>query len=150
MRGRKPKERKSYVLRMGDGTIVEVTREVYLEWYQSKRRERYQDEKKRKHGVCSLETLGEPGLSSVNIKVKDSLEETAIRNLCIDKLRSVLDHLPEDDVYLLYLLYFEEITVKDAAQLFGCSRKTIQNRRKRILDELRRLLQGMGIRGGYF
>lgn len=42
MRGKKPKERKSYVLRMGDGTLVEVTREVYLEWYQSRRRERYQ------------------------------------------------------------------------------------------------------------
>lgn len=36
MRGKKPKERKSYVLRMGDGTLVEVTREVYLEWYQSR------------------------------------------------------------------------------------------------------------------
>lgn len=35
MRGRKPKERESYVLRMGDGSLVEVTREVYLEWYQS-------------------------------------------------------------------------------------------------------------------
>ena len=47
MRGRKPKERKSYVLRGNDGTLVEVTREVYLEWYQSRRRERYQDEKKK-------------------------------------------------------------------------------------------------------
>ena len=35
MRGRKPKERDGYVLRMGDGTLVEVSREVYLEWYQS-------------------------------------------------------------------------------------------------------------------
>ncbi len=34
MRGRKPKERESYMLRMGDGSLVEVTREVYLEWYQ--------------------------------------------------------------------------------------------------------------------
>ena len=35
MRGKRPKERKCYVLRAGDGTVVEVTREVYLEWYQS-------------------------------------------------------------------------------------------------------------------
>ena len=33
MRGKKPKERKSYVLRMPDGSLIEVTREVYLEWY---------------------------------------------------------------------------------------------------------------------
>ena len=37
MRGKKPKERKSYVLRMPDGSLIEVTREVYLEWYQSRR-----------------------------------------------------------------------------------------------------------------
>ena len=59
MRGKKPKERKSYVLRMGDGTLVEVTREVYLEWYQSRRRERYQIERNQKYGVCSLNELEE-------------------------------------------------------------------------------------------
>lgn len=47
MRGKRPKERRCYVLRTSDGIVVEVTREVYLEWYQSRRRERYQNEKKR-------------------------------------------------------------------------------------------------------
>lgn len=131
MRGKKPKERKSYVLRMGDGTLVEVTREVYLEWYQSRRRERYQKERNQKYGVCSLNELEERGDSF--IPVTDSLEETAIKKLYIEKLRKVLDELPEADVYLMYLLFFEEVTVKEAAQLCGCSRKTIENRRKRIL-----------------
>ena len=35
MKGKEPKEREYYVLRMADGTLVEVTREVYLEWHQS-------------------------------------------------------------------------------------------------------------------
>ena len=30
MRGKKPKERKSYVLRMPDGSLIEVTREVWI------------------------------------------------------------------------------------------------------------------------
>ena len=59
MRGKKPSEREKYVLRADSGTFVEVTREVYLEWHRAGRRERYQMEKKRAHGVCSLETLGE-------------------------------------------------------------------------------------------
>lgn len=45
MRGKQPKERDHYVLRMADGTLVDVTREVYLEWHQSRRRERYQKER---------------------------------------------------------------------------------------------------------
>ena len=148
MRGKKPKERKSYVLRMGDGTLVEVTREVYLEWYQSRRRERYQKERNQKYGVCSLNELEERGDSF--IPVTDSLEETAIKKLYIEKLRKVLDELSEADVYLMYLLFFEEVTVKEAAQLCGCSRKTIENRRKRILRELNRKMQELGIVGGCF
>ncbi|MGI6017539.1 MAG: RNA polymerase sigma factor [Marvinbryantia sp.] len=148
MRGKKPKERKCYILRMGDGTLVEVTREVYLEWYQSRRRERYQQEKNQKYGVCSLEELQEKGTAVIS--VKDSLEETAIKSMCVDKLREVLDGLPEKDIYLLYLLFFQELSVKETAQLCGCSRKTVANRRKRILTELNGKMQKLGITGGCF
>ncbi len=148
MRGKRPKERKSYVLRMGDGTLVEVTREVYLEWYQSRRREKYQEERSRKNGVCSLEQLEEK--AGTVTSAGDSLEEIAIRRMCIEKLREVMDNLPEMDAYLLYLLFFEEVTVKEAAQLCGCSRKTVENRRRRILRELKCKMQEMGIVGGCF
>lgn len=30
-----------------------------------------------------------------------------------------MENLPEEDVYLIYLLFFEEVTVKEAAQLCG-------------------------------
>ena len=33
--------------------------------------------------------------------------------------------------------FFEEVTVKEAAQICGCSRKTIQDRKKRILKTLK-------------
>ncbi len=148
MRGKRPKERKSYVLRMGDGTIVEVTREVYLEWYQSRRRERYQREKNQKYGVSSLESLEENGM--VPVGLTDSLEEAVLKKICVEKLRTVVQELPEADAYLLYLLFFEEVTVKEAAQLCGCSRKTIANRRKRILLELNGKLKELGIMGGCF
>lgn len=105
MRGKRPKERRCYVLRTSDGTIVEVTREVYLEWYQSRRRERYQKEQERKYQVSSLE---------------------------------------------MYLLFFAEVTVKEAAQICGCNRKTIANRRKRILAKLKEKLKAIGMIGGCF
>ena len=148
MRGKKPKERKNYILRTENGTLVEVTREVYLEWYQSRRRERYQNEKKHKYGVFSLEALSEKGILPDGRA--DSPEEMVIRELCVEKLRSVIEDLTEADAYLLYLLFFEEVTVKEAAQLCGCSRKTIASRRKRILKELNEKLKAMGIMGGYF
>ena len=151
MRGRKPKERDCYVLRMEDGTLVEVSREVYLEWHQFRRRERYQKEKNRKHGVYSLDEMEEKGdCRGMPFCVCDGLEETALRNICRDKVREALGKLPEPDAELIDLLYFREATATDAAKMCNCSRKTIQNRRKRILKELGRILQEQGIQGGYF
>ena len=72
----------------------------------------------------------------------DSPEDTVIRKMCVEKLQSVMEELAEADAYLLYLLFFEEVTIKEAAQLCGCSRKTIANRRKRILKELNGKLKG--------
>ena len=148
MRGKRPKERRCYVLRTCEGTVVEVTREVYLEWYQSRRRERYQNEKKKKYSVSSLETLEEQG--NISIGVSDGIEDMVIRKMCAEKLRSVMKELTEEDVYLLYLLFFAEVTVKEAAQICGCSRKTIANRRKRILAKLKEKLKALGMIGGCF
>lgn len=151
MRGKQPKEREHYVLRMADGTLVDVTREVYLEWYQSRRRERYQNERNQKHGICSLNELEDKEkFSGMYLNVMEGLEETVLRNICRDKVRAVLENLPAEDVGLIELLYFMEITVTDAAQIFRCSRKTIQNRRKRILKELCRKMKEQGIQGAYF
>lgn len=86
MRGKKPKEREQYVLYIG-GFLVEVTKEVYLEWYQSRRREKYQTEKQKKHGVCSLgsnraafagkaEYMGEQSGRSLYQKRKGRVAET--------------------------------------------------------------------------
>lgn len=142
MRGRKPRERDCYVLRMQDGTAVEVSREVYLEWYQSRRRERYQKEKSREHNVCSLEELEEKGICQwMPFCVRDGLEETALQNICRDKVREALGKLPEPDARLIDMLYFKENTVTDAAKMCNCSRKTIQNRRRRVLEELGCILQ---------
>lgn len=148
MRGKRPKERRCYVLRTCEGTVVEVTREVYLEWYQSRRRERYQNEKKKKYSVSSLETLEEQG--NISIGVSDGIEDIVIRKMCAEKLRSVMKELAKEDVYLLYLLFFEEVTIKEAAQICGCSRKTIANRRKRILAKLKEKLKALGMIGGCF
>lgn len=151
MRGRKPKERDSYMLRMADGTLVEVTREVYLEWYQSRRREKYQNERNQKYGVCSLNELEKQGISpGVFIDVGEGVEETILREIFRNKVQEVLKSLPAEDVRLVELLYYAETTLTEAARIFGCSRKTVQNRRKRILAELCQKMKEQGIQGGYF
>lgn len=138
MRGKQPKERERYVIRMGDGMLVEVNREIYLEWYRSERRERYQRERGRKYGVCSLEELQDKGYFYERfVCTGDLTQETALGNVFRRRLRNALVYLPEKDAQLVWLLFFEEMTVKEAGEVIGCSRKTIVKYRERILEELR-------------
>lgn len=138
MRGKKPKERERYVIRLDDGELVEVNREIYLEWYQSKRRERYQKERDRKYRVCSLDELQERGcFHEKYVCAGDLTQESALGNIFRERLRSALVYLPKKDAQLVWLLFFEEMTVKEAGEVIGCSRKTIAKHRERILGELR-------------
>lgn len=66
-----------------------------------------------------------------------TLVEAAIWNDYRHKLEVAPKSLSEWDARLVKLLYFEEITVKDVAEIFGCSRKTIGKHRERVLQELR-------------
>lgn len=135
--GKKPKERDVYLLRMKNGTLVEVKREVYLEWYQSKRREKYQVERKQKYGVISLEAMRENGTIQIpEPYTGDTPERIAIKNIFMEKLGAEMKALPETDVLLISLLFFENTSVREVAEFFGCTQKTIHNRKKRILSKL--------------
>ena len=141
MRGKQPKEREKYFIRLGGSTLVEVGREIYLEWYRSERRERYQRERDRKHGVCSINKLHEKGYYPEKSNyLKDTTLETVLRDECLDRLENALKKLPEQENRLVRLLYFEDMTVKKTAEIFGCSRKTIQNRREKVLEKIRKMM----------
>ena len=79
MRGKKPKERQRYVLRVNE-TLVEVTRDVYLAWYQSRRKERYQLEKMQKNGVCGIEKVGETSYNSYAYIITRRNSHQGVRN----------------------------------------------------------------------
>ena len=141
MRGKQPREREKYFIRLGGSTLVEVGREIYLEWYRSERRERYQRERDRKHGVCSINKLHEKGYYPEKSNyLKDTTLETVLRDECLDRLENALKKLPEQENRLVRLLYFEDMTVKKTAEIFGCSRKTIQNRREKVLEKIRKMM----------
>ena len=125
---------------------MEVEREIYLEWYRSRRHEKYQEEQKKKKGVCSLDSLEENG----SIILKDSVEEAVHRNMCREKVRLALRGLPPADARLIYLLFYSGLSVTETARLLSCSRNTVRNRRDRILQYLKGTMKKMGIEDGCF
>ena len=77
-------------------------------------------------------------------------KHAVIRRMCRDKLRDALAELSGPDIFLIRLLYFEEVSISEAARLCGCSRKTIRNRREKILAELNRRMSKSGVTDGNF
>ena len=130
MRGKKPKERKNYILRTENGTLVEVSREVLSGMVSVPEKGKIPAEQKQKYGVCSLDVVQEGSFAKTSISQEGQPEEMAVRSECLKKLKESLGQLPEQEAYLIYLLFFEEVTVKEAAQICGCSRKTIQKHKK--------------------
>lgn len=53
----------------------------------------------------------------------------------------LVDADPQRHAELITLLFFEEFTVKETAQYFGCCPKTIRNRRKKVLEKLKEQLE---------
>lgn len=134
MRGKKPKERQRYVLRVNE-TLVEVTRDVYLAWYQSRRKERYQLEKMQKNGVCGIEKVGETSYNSYLHIL--SPEEIVIRVSEIQELQEALKYLSEEEMELIRLLFFEEYTVKNST-VFRVLYKDNQKQEKQSIAETKR------------
>lgn len=142
MRGKKPKERERYSLRMPDGTQVEVTREIYLEWYQSRRRQRYQQERDRKHSLCSLDAFV---YEQRNTTLDQDMADRLIQEECVNKLQKQLSGLTQAELWLVQKLYFENCAMTEIAKQCGCTARTIQNRRNRILVKLRKKLLEAGM-----
>lgn len=135
MRGKKPKERQRYVLRVNE-TLIEVTRDVYLAWYQSRRKERYQLEKMQKNGVCGIEKVGETSYNSYLHIL--SPEEIVIRVSEIQELQEALKYLSEEEMELIRLLFFEEYTVKKNSTVFRVLYKDNQKQEKQSIAETKR------------
>jgi len=134
-----------------DSQRVEVTEEVYLTYYRSKRRERYYehdikieravyDETGNISGYMppkedSLERLIESGIEFP--ADQKSVEATVIDKLMVEDLRKALDKLSGSERELIDALYFQDMTERQAAELFGLSQKGINKRKTKILAELR-------------
>jgi RNA polymerase sigma factor (sigma-70 family) len=138
-----------------NGSRAEVTEEVYLTYYRSKRRDRYyeQDIKiataiRDKNGVItgyapskedSIDRLIDTGADFAD--GSETVEDIVLRGFMLDKLHVALGSLPETERALIDALFFQGMTEREAAIIFGISQKGINKRKTVILGKLKKLLE---------
>jgi RNA polymerase sigma factor (sigma-70 family) len=141
---RASKERERYLIRLEEGIVCEVSREVYLCWYASDRQERYLVERDRKNNVCSYEYLRESALGEEENSLGDvipspegSAEEQVLKKILTDKLYSALRRLEPQELRLIYAIFFENVSLRNYAKKHGVTHRAVQKRKDRILKKLR-------------
>ena len=130
-----------------DGVDVEGTEDVFLAYSQADRRERYIAEEVEPGRVLSLERLMEDGvpLAKLGIEQEPSAESIVLegedeKELAIQKSRliSALSSLNEAEKQLVQALFFDDIPLREYARCLNVQLRTVQYRRDKLLEKLRR------------
>ena len=130
-----------YVLRVGD-TVFPVTEKEYHEYYRELERWKYI--KKAEQGrKLSFEQAVADNIPLDTITCTDDCftEERAIANIMIAQLRDVLLHLKDSERHLIELLFFQEHTTREAANLLGIDQSTVVRNKVRILAKIKKLMR---------
>lgn len=125
------------------GMLMEVTQEDYIEFYRNKRRQKYIDERAIENGDVSygvLVTDGFDGSSIIAISDED-ISEIVTNNMLIEKLYRCIQLLEISEQELIRALYFEGFSERQLSAYRGIPQKTINNRKKKILQKLKKLLE---------
>lgn len=141
-----------------NGALVEVPKQLYLEYYRSKRRDKYYEHDikienavRDKNGNIvgyrpsredSLERLLEAGGDYRDDS--ESVEDTAILKLTAAALHEALRLLPDDERDFIETLFFSNggsgMSEREYARILGLSKTAIHARKEKVLRKLKKLL----------
>jgi len=65
------------------------------------------------------------------------LENTVIRNLCLERLRNAVAKLDDEEKMLIVLRFDKELSLEEIGRSFGVSKMAISKRLKKLLAKLR-------------
>ena len=121
---------------------VEVTEEIYKNYYRLVERERYLDKlAERKH--ISIEACQEKGIQVEYIisQTEESIEDSIIRQEMLDELALCVKLLPEQELLLIRALFFQGKSERQLSSETGVPLMTLNDRKRRILKKLKKLLE---------
>ena len=107
--------------------IMEVSEKEYIEFYRSKRRQKYLDEQRRDNGDVSYDALNSDEFNGEEILIAGLPDvcDTLVHQQLLDKLRQAVDALPETEL----------------AERYGVSQQAISKKIAKIRAKLKKLLE---------
>lgn len=121
---------------------VEVSEAVYRAYHKEREAERYQNKLIRQNEL-SLERFREDGVNIdyLIVRVQPDIVDKLIQQEQLEALWIALQSLPEDERSLIDELFFNEKSERELSTMISVPQKTINDRKKRVLLKLRRLIE---------
>ena len=126
-----------------DGKYYEVSKETYQKYKKehdhSKMLQKYEEEVH----VFSLDAMAAEDITGHDIIADTSVnvEEEAIHNLMLEKLREVLKGLSSGELHLIEQIYTYGKTEREMATELGISQVAVHKQKLKVLDKLKKFLE---------
>ena len=121
---------------------VEVSEAVYRAYHKEREAERYQNKLIRQNEL-SLERFREDGVNIdyLIVRVQPDIVDRLNHQEQLEALWIALQSLPEDERSLIDELFFNDKSEREFSAMISVPQKTINDRKKRILLKLRKLIE---------
>lgn len=133
---------KKYFIKMA-GYFYEVTKDEHDAFKKEQRRHNYLEETKKNVVILSYDAIDKDDMigESMLIDTTVNVEEEAIKNVMIDKLREGLNTLTDDELYIIENLIYQEKSERELAKKLNISQNSVHKRKIKVLDKLKKFLE---------
>lgn len=125
------------------GKLVAVSEDVYYTYYHMGRQCLTQAEKEGRRKVASYDALDTEDGLGVDLLVDDSstsVEDAVINRILSEKLHQCITQLPPIEQKIISILFFDEMSEREAAQTLGIPLMTFHNRKAKVIRKLRKMM----------
>lgn len=125
------------------GMLMEVTKAFYKDFYKDKRCQKYLHEQSDANGDISYDMLTTDEFNGEDILIDNSMDiaQQVENTIMLDKLKHCIPLLNPNEYELIDALFFRSLSEREWSAETGIPQKTINDRKRRILAKLKKLLE---------
>lgn len=125
------------------GMLMEVSQDVYRDFYKNIRRQQYITEQSISNGDVSYDALDNEDYNGEEILADptENVPEQVERKIMRENLTRVLLLLPKDEEKLIREHFFEGISQVELGKMYGIDQSNISRKIKKILKKLKNFLE---------
>lgn len=123
--------------------LLEVSREVYVDFYREKERNRYLRKLDIENGLLSIDSFEKADDSGMDYLTQTAVDMAGevIDQLLLDKLRECISLLSSEEQKLIHQHYYDEISEVELGREYGISQQAVSKRLKKVRERLKNLME---------